>query len=166
MKASIEHKLDSLNERFDEITALLSQPDVQGNQNKFRSLSQEYAQINPIVDCYKKFLQCAEDLQAAQEMAKDADPELRDMAKEETFELEKQQEVIEHKLQVLLLPKEYGRAPAATKRHYFPAISPACTSGLLKKEAGKPKSSAKVKASMAAIKKSFCAFPARMFIRN
>ncbi|MGZ5044500.1 MAG: peptide chain release factor 1, partial [Methylobacter sp.] len=49
MKPSIQHKLESLCERYDEIAALLSEPEVQGNQNKFRSLSQEYAQINPLV---------------------------------------------------------------------------------------------------------------------
>ena len=106
MKASIEHKLISLSERFDEITALLSEPEIQNNQNKFRALSQEYAQINPIVDCYKKYQRCAENLASAREMAKDADPELREMAKEEIAEIEHQQANIEHELQVLLLPKD------------------------------------------------------------
>lgn len=106
MKASIEHKLISLSERFDEITALLSEPEIQNNQNKFRALSQEYAQINPIVGCYKKHQQYAENLKAAQEMAKDSDLELRQMAKEEMTEIENQQADIEHELQVLLLPRD------------------------------------------------------------
>ncbi|GAB4256057.1 MAG: peptide chain release factor 1 [Methylomicrobium sp.] len=106
MKTSIEHKLANLSERFDEITALLAEPEIQANQNKFRSLSQEYAQIEPIVVCYKRYLETAENLAATQDMAKDPDPELREMAKEELQELENRQEQIEHDLQILLLPKD------------------------------------------------------------
>ncbi len=69
MKLSIQHKLESLCERYDEIAALLSEPEVQGNQNKFRSLSQEYAQINPLVDCYKRHEQTLAMLASAKEMA-------------------------------------------------------------------------------------------------
>lgn len=106
MKPSIAHRLDSLSERFDEITALLAQPETQSNQNKFRALSQEYAQIKPIVDCYKNFEQTLADLESAHEMAKDSDPELREMAKEEISAIDKQQAAIEQELQILLLPKD------------------------------------------------------------
>ncbi|MGR9051125.1 MAG: peptide chain release factor 1 [Gammaproteobacteria bacterium] len=106
MKASIEQKLINLSERFEEITALLSDPGVQANQPKFRALSQEYAQINPLVDSYKKYRQCLDNLAAAREMTKDADPELREMAKEEVAEIEDRQAEIEHELQILLLPKD------------------------------------------------------------
>jgi peptide chain release factor 1 len=51
MKQSIQLKLENLCERYDEIAALLSEPEIQSNQNKFRTLSQEYAQISPLVDC-------------------------------------------------------------------------------------------------------------------
>ncbi|HBA66221.1 MAG TPA: peptide chain release factor 1 [Methylococcaceae bacterium] len=106
MKPSIEHKLANLSERFDEITALLAEPEVQANQNKFRSLSQEYAQINPIVTCYKRYLDTADNLAGAQEMAKDPDPDLREMVREEILATEKQQKAIEQELQILLLPKD------------------------------------------------------------
>ncbi|MEF3075037.1 peptide chain release factor 1 [Methylobacter sp. Wu1] len=106
MKPSIQHKLENLCERYDEIAALLSDPEVQGNQNKFRSLSQEYAQINPIVDCYKRYQKALDALASAKEMANDIDPELREMAKEEVIEAENQIEALEHELQILLLPKD------------------------------------------------------------
>lgn len=106
MKPSIQHKLENLCERYDEIAALLSDPEVQGNQNKFRSLSQEYAQINPIVDCYKRYQKALDALASAKEMANDSDPELREMAKEEVIEAENQIEALEHELQILLLPKD------------------------------------------------------------
>ncbi|NOR68687.1 MAG: peptide chain release factor 1 [Methylomarinum sp.] len=106
MKASIQIKLDNLSDRFEEIAALLSQPEVQSDQNKFRSLSQEYAQIDPLVACYKSYQENQENLEAAKEMAKDPDPELREMAKEEQQEAEAEKEKLQHHLQILLLPKD------------------------------------------------------------
>lgn len=106
MKASIEHKLQNLCERYDEIAALLSEPETQNNQNKFRALSQEYAQIMPLVDCYKKRAEAIDQKSSAMEMANDADPELRELAKEEITEAEQLIENIENELQVLLLPKD------------------------------------------------------------
>ena len=106
MKASIKNKLENLADRFDEIAALLSQPEVQSDQNKFRALSQEYSQITPLVDCYKKFTECEETINAAQEMLNEDDDEMRDMAKEEIADAEQQQKQIEQDLQILLLPRD------------------------------------------------------------
>ncbi len=106
MKQSIQLKLENLCERYDEIAALLSEPEIQSNQNKFRTLSQEYAQIAPLVDCYKRYEQALKMLESAQEMANDSDPELRDMAKEEVNEAEDLIETLDLELQVLLLPKD------------------------------------------------------------
>ncbi|OAI02469.1 peptide chain release factor 1 [Methylomonas methanica] len=106
MKPSIQTKLENLGERFEEITALLSQPEVQSNQNQFRSLSQEYSQIEPLVACYKTYQENEANLASAQEMAKDSDPELREMAKEEIQAAEAQREELEQQLQILLLPKD------------------------------------------------------------
>jgi peptide chain release factor 1 len=106
MKPSIQHKLENLCERYDEIAALLSEPEVQSNQNKFRTLSQEYAQISPLVECYKKYEKALELLAFAKEMANDADLELRELAKEEINEAENRITALEHELQVLLLPKD------------------------------------------------------------
>ncbi len=106
MKASIQHKLENLGDRYDEIAALLSEPEVQNNQNRFRSLSQEYAQINPIVDCYKKYQKMQNQLLSARELADDSDPELRELAKEEIVEAETKLQQLQLELQILLLPKD------------------------------------------------------------
>jgi peptide chain release factor 1 len=106
MKQSIQIKLENLCERYDEIAALLSEPEIQGNQNKFRTLSQEYAQISPLVDCYKRYEQALKMLRSAKEMANDTDLELREMAKEEVNEAEDLIESMDHELQILLLPKD------------------------------------------------------------
>ncbi len=106
MKASIKTKLENLSERFEEIAALLSQPEVQSDQNKYRSLSQEYAQIDPIVSCYEKYQENEKNLEEAIEMAKDSDPELREMGKDELQNAEQLKQNLQHQLQVLLLPKD------------------------------------------------------------
>ena len=106
MKQSIQIKLENLCERYDEIAALLSEPEIQGNQNKFRTLSQEYAQISPLVDCYKRYEQALKMLRSAKEMANDTDLELREMAKEEVIEAEDLIDSMDHELQILLLPKD------------------------------------------------------------
>jgi peptide chain release factor 1 len=106
MKHSIQLKLENLCERYDEIAALLSEPEVQSNQNRFRALSQEYAQIAPLVDCYKRYDKSLASLASAQEMATDNDPEMRELAKEEVSEAQNQIDTIDHELQLLLLPKD------------------------------------------------------------
>jgi peptide chain release factor 1 len=106
MKPSIQLKLESLCERYDEIAALLSEPSIQNNQNKFRALSQEYAQITPLVEVYKKRVEALVQKASAVEMANDSDPELRELAKEEVAEAEQTITDLEHELQVLLLPKD------------------------------------------------------------
>lgn len=106
MKKSIQTRLENLCERYDEIAALLSEPEVQSNQNRFRSLSQEYAQIGPLVECYKRYEQAEDMLASAKEMLTDSDSELRELAKEEVHDAEKQLEALDHELQILLLPKD------------------------------------------------------------
>lgn len=106
MKTSIKTRLENLLDRFDEIAALLSQPEVQSDQNQFRALSQEYAQINPLVDCYKQFADTEETISSAQEMLNEDDAEIREMAKEELTEAKQQQAQLEQDLQILLLPQD------------------------------------------------------------
>ena len=62
MKDSIRRKLQKLDERYEEIGRLLSEPDVIGRQNQFRDLSMEYSRLGPVVDRYRGFLALEEDL--------------------------------------------------------------------------------------------------------
>ncbi len=55
MKPSIIEKLENLSERFEEISMLLSDPDVISDQNRFRDLSKEYAELKPVVDCFESY---------------------------------------------------------------------------------------------------------------
>lgn len=106
MKASIQLKLEGLSDRFEEITGLLAEPDVIGNQNQFRELSQEYGQLEPVTQAFAAYNQCQGDLEAASEMLKESDPEMKEMAAEEIGDLKKQIEQLEADLQLHLLPKD------------------------------------------------------------
>ncbi|MCB2426741.1 peptide chain release factor 1 [Methylophaga pinxianii] len=106
MKDSIRHKLEALVDRHEEISGLLSDPETMANQNKFRTLSQEYAQLEPVVKHFAMYLQTLSDLKDAQAMMQEKDPELREMAKEELAIAEEKQEQLAIDLQKLLLPKD------------------------------------------------------------
>jgi len=83
MKDSILSKLHMLLDRHEEIAGLLADPGVIGDQNQFRDLSQEYAQLEPVVKCFQSYNDASDDLEAAEEMLKDDDADVREMAQEE-----------------------------------------------------------------------------------
>jgi peptide chain release factor 1 len=106
MKASILAKLDTLTERYEEVGALMSDPDIIGDQNTFRELSKEYAELEPVVKSYSEFQSVVSNIEEAKALAKDADPDMRAMAQDEIKEGEKQLALLELELQKLLLPKD------------------------------------------------------------
>lgn len=106
MKASIKTKLEGLQERHEEIAALLGDPDTISDQNRFRDLSREYSQLEPVVKTYTDYITTSGDLDAAKEMAEDTDPEMRDMARDEIKTAEEKISGLESDLQKLLLPRD------------------------------------------------------------
>lgn len=106
MKSSIRSKLENLSERLQEISALLSQPGVSRDQTRFRDYSKEYAQLEPIVGCFQRYLQAAADIAAAQNMLRDDDAEMRAMAEDELKQAEARSAALELELQRLLLPTD------------------------------------------------------------
>ena len=105
MKATLLAKLETLQERHQEITALLSQPEIISDNNRFRDLAREHSDLEPMVNCFQQFSQAQEELQAAIEMA-DEDPQMREMAQEEQQLVKAQLAQLEQELQRLLLPKD------------------------------------------------------------
>ena len=106
MKASIQNKLDNLAQRFEEITVLLAEPSVQNDQNKFRALSKEYAQLDPVISCFRDYRAALEDIAYAETLAADDDPEVRAMGKEELMAAQEKADQLTESLQILLLPKD------------------------------------------------------------
>jgi peptide chain release factor 1 len=81
MKASIRARLEQFAERHEEVTALLSDSGVISDNDKFRKLSREHAELGDIVQIWHAFCQCEADIVTAQEMK--SDPEFKDIAEEE-----------------------------------------------------------------------------------
>lgn len=106
MKPSLQTKLEQLLERYEELGALLSDAEIIADQNQFRAYSREYAEIEPVVLCYRQHINKAEELEEAQIMAKDSDSEIRDLAMEEISTLEPALQILNDELQRLLLPKD------------------------------------------------------------
>ncbi|MGB2518128.1 peptide chain release factor 1 [Shewanella algae] len=113
MKESVIRKLEGLLERNEEVLALLSDADVIADQDRFRALSREYAQLEDVVKGFKAYQQAQADLQTAQEMLAEEDPELKEMAQEEIKAARIQLEQLEGELQILLLPKDPNDASNA-----------------------------------------------------
>ena len=106
MKASIKIKLDNLAERYEEVGALLSDPAVISDQNQFRKLSQEYAEIEPVVQCFAEYQETQGNIEEAKLLVQDSDPDMQDMGKEELAEGEAQLTTLTLELEKLMLPKD------------------------------------------------------------
>jgi peptide chain release factor 1 len=106
MKESLVHKLQYLSERYEEIAHLLSDNEIISNQDKFRKLSKEYAELEPVVQAFEAFTQAQDDLVEAGLLLKDEDPEMREMGQEEFKSAKAILATLEADLQILLLPKD------------------------------------------------------------
>ncbi|TNE87816.1 peptide chain release factor 1 [Porticoccus sp.] len=106
MKASILEKLQHLSDRYEEVSALLSDPEVIAQQNRFRDLSREYAELEPVVKSYGDYQRVQVNIDEASQLLKDADADMREMAQEELQEGEARRAELEVDLQKLLLPKD------------------------------------------------------------
>lgn len=106
MNKSVYLKLEGLVERFEEVQALLSDPETISNQDKFMALSKEFKQLEVVVKVFNDFRGAEDDLTTAEEMLKEDDPDMREMAQEEFKAAKKAIEELEHELQILLLPRD------------------------------------------------------------
>ncbi len=106
MKASIHAKLENISERLEELSALLADPQVVSDNNRFRTLSQEYSRLSPVVNCFNRYKSTQQEISSAKEMMNDNDADMRDMAREELSASETRLEALEQELQLLLLPTD------------------------------------------------------------
>lgn len=106
MKDSIIHKLEGLEERYEEVQVMLGEPEIITDQNKFRALSKEYAQLEEVVKAFRGYQQAVDNLAEAHEMLAEDDAEMREMAQEEIKSAKAEIEVLKDALQILLLPKD------------------------------------------------------------
>lgn len=106
MKDSVLNKLDRLLDRYEELSALLGDAEIIGDQERFRPLSKEFAEIEPVVKCYALYRQVQDDLDTAQALLAEGDAEMRAMAEEELSSGRARQEPLAAELQRLLLPRD------------------------------------------------------------
>jgi peptide chain release factor 1 len=99
-------KLIGVEERFTEIEKQLSDPQIVNDQNAYQKYVREHAELNKVVTAYRNYRQTLQDLEESQELLKDADPEIKDLARDEIATLTREKEIIEAELKTLLLPKD------------------------------------------------------------
>ena len=106
MKDSIRHRLEQTRDRFEEIAGLLADPDVIGDQNRFRDLSREYSRLEPIISLFTQYESLRDDIVAAEEMANDDDDAGREMGREELAVLSERDTKLLEELQRSLIPPD------------------------------------------------------------
>ena len=100
-------KLDELVRRFEEIMNELAEPGVTDNQQRFRALMKEQSDLTPLVDAYKEYKKCKQDVEDSLLMLdEESDEDMREMLKEELSSSKKRIEELEQELKILLLPKD------------------------------------------------------------
>ena len=100
-------KLDDLVRRFEEIMNELAEPGVTDNQQRFRALMKEQSDLTPLVDAYKEYKKCKQDVEDSLLMLdEESDEDMREMLKEELSSSKKRIEELEQELKILLLPKD------------------------------------------------------------
>ncbi|MBR7070315.1 MAG: peptide chain release factor 1 [Oxalobacter sp.] len=104
MKPTMLARLENLSNRLTEINELLTLPEVIAQQDQFRKLNKEHAELSPVVALFNEYRQVSSDIETAQEML--ADPEMKAFAQQEIDDGVERLQGIENELQILLLPKD------------------------------------------------------------
>jgi len=103
---SIHTRLQQAQERHEEIAMLLATQEVLADQNRFRDLSVEYAQLGPVVSTWSQWQKAGQSMQEAEGLLKSSDAEMRELASEELADASGQQQELEEQLNILLLPRD------------------------------------------------------------
>lgn len=100
----MKERLDIIKERYDYLNKELLKPEVYEDYKKMQEILKEKNSIEKIVESYKRYNAIFDDIEAAKEMAKD--PEMKNFANEELDKLHLEKEDLEHKIKIMLLPKD------------------------------------------------------------
>lgn len=99
-------KLEAIHERYIYLEEQLSDPSVASDMKKFTKISKEYKGLKELVDKYLEYKDLLGNIETSQEMIKEDDPEMKEMAQMELDELEPRREEMEEEIKVLLIPKD------------------------------------------------------------
>jgi peptide chain release factor 1 len=99
-------KLIGVEERFVEVEKHLSDPKIANDRKAYQTYVREHAELNRIVTVYRQYKQTLQDLDESQDLLKDADPDIKDLARDEIATLNREKENLETEIKKLLLPKD------------------------------------------------------------
>ena len=104
---SILQKLEGLESRFEEVSTLITDPEVIADQQRFVKLTKEYKDLSDIMDARKRYVSCINSIKEAKDiLANESDPEMKEMAREELSINEELQPKIEEEIKIALIPKD------------------------------------------------------------
>lgn len=106
MKESIKNKLQKLMERFEELSQLISTPEVISHQDKFREYSKEYSKLEPLVEKFKEYQRNEKLHDDAQMMLQEKDSEMHALAEMEVADTQARLDSMNNEIQTLLLPED------------------------------------------------------------
>ncbi|HAV72467.1 MAG TPA: peptide chain release factor 1, partial [Stenotrophomonas sp.] len=104
MTPTLRRKLEALAERREELERLLSDPTVVGDNDRFRALSREFSQLEPVATALADEARAKADLAAAEAMRED--PDLRELADEEITAAQQRLQQLDEELALLLVPRD------------------------------------------------------------
>lgn len=99
-------KLNEVENRYEELSQLLGDPEIISDQQVFQKYAREHSEIASVVDTYRKYKDVDGELEDNRELLSDPDPEMRELAKDEIKRLTLEKERLEKELQLLLVPKD------------------------------------------------------------
>lgn len=99
-------KLQAVEDKYLELESLLSDPETMQDMGRWQGFNKEHAQLAPIVEAFREYKGVMSGIAEAREMLEDGDAEIRHLAGTELAELTERQEELEHRLPILLLPRD------------------------------------------------------------
>ena len=134
-------KLEGLVARFEEVSTLITDPNVIADQKRYVKLTKEYKDMSDIMKARKEYIQCLNGLEEAKQiMTTESDPEMKEMAREEANACEVRIPELEEEIKLLLVPADPQDDRNAILEIRLPATCFACTVNTAKRKVGNWKS--------------------------
>lgn len=102
----ILQKLKNIEEKYEELTDLMTRPEIFSNPSLLQRYSKEQAELQPLVDKIKEYEKIISDIEETEDLLKGGDGDLRELAQEELNQLKERRSLIEKELKIMLLPKD------------------------------------------------------------
>ena len=103
---SLLEKIDGLQHKFEEISTLITDPDVIADMKRFVRLNKEYRELEKITVACRKYKKMLADLNEAKQLLSDPDADVREMAKTEIDDIEPKLPAMEEEIKILMIPPD------------------------------------------------------------